>query len=517
MFGRSKSKSKPNDHANGATTHDAVTASDARSLDFMQSLMRLSRADDWANQYTGLGDASRDPAMSTYFMGRPRIDQRTAEALYAQNAIAAKIVDRPAFDATREWIELTPDNEAQGGAADDLLEEHERIKSRQALRKSMSWARLYGGSLAILGVNDGQTDVSQPLNENAITAFTRIEVIDRWQVRPGPISMDPESPWFGEPETYTLYPLVPMGYGSAASSSYRSGTVIHASRVLRFDGIEVPARLKIETMGFGWSVLDRILSEVRDWGSSHRYLVGTMKEATIDVFKLGNLASLLERGQIDKLRERMSLIALCKSVLGGVFIGENEAFEKRSVDVSGYANLLREFKEVVAAAADMPMTLLFATSPGGLNATGESDTRNYYDSVASHQEDVLKSHVQRLNHLLAVNKGGPIRTPINVKTTFKPLWQLSETQQSEVYSRNAAADVAYIDAGVLRPHEVALSRFGGRNGAIQIAEELRNEEAELAEAGESPEPDDGEDDDGEKDMPSPMPAPKKKPEPDAEE
>ena len=43
--------------------------------------------------------------------------------------------------------------------------------------------------------------------------------------------------------------------------------------------------------------------------------------------------------------------------------------------------MVRTFLQVAAGAADIPVTRLLGQSPAGLSATGESDTRNYYDMI----------------------------------------------------------------------------------------------------------------------------------------
>ena len=43
--------------------------------------------------------------------------------------------------------------------------------------------------------------------------------------------------------------------------------------------------------------------------------------------------------------------------------------------------------------------------------------------------------------------------------TFPPLWSMSDKEQAELRKTVADTDVAYINAGVLLPEEVALSRF----------------------------------------------------------
>ncbi len=67
--------------------------------------------------------------------------------------------------------------------------------------------------------------------------------------------------------------------------------------------------------------------------------------------------------------------------------------------------MVRTFLQVAAGAADIPVTRLLGQSPAGLSATGDSDTRNYYDMIAARQELDLRPQLERLDRLIAHSEG----------------------------------------------------------------------------------------------------------------
>jgi hypothetical protein len=142
---------------------------------------------------------------------------------------------------------------------------------------------------------------------------------------------------------------------------------------------------------------------------------------------------------------------------------------------------LREFKETLSSAADIPTTLLWGRSPAGLNATGESDINQYYDRIHGDQDVHLGPPLRRIARLISIEQSGTIKRELKPKIVFRSLKQLDEKERSEVYGRNADADVKYIQEGVLQPAEVAMARFGDNRGDIKINEELRREALEMAE------------------------------------
>src|SRR4029077_20547785 len=98
--------------------------------------------------------------------------------------------------------------------------------------------------------------------------------------------------------------------------------------------------------------------------------------------------------------------------------------------------------------------------PAGLNATGESDIRWFYDRIASTQQNRVAPALMRIIEILLASMG---KDPdkINHSIYFHPLWQPTEKEVAEAHFTQAQADAIYLDRDVVSPEEIALSRFGG--------------------------------------------------------
>jgi len=92
--------------------------------------------------------------------------------------------------------------------------------------------------------------------------------------------------------------------------------------------------------------------------------------------------------------------------------------------------------EIVAAAARMPVTKLLGQSPGGMNATGESDLRNYYDMISGRQETGLRAALEPLDRLLMAHAGVSVAPHAY---DWNPLYQLDEVQAAEAALKRAQA------------------------------------------------------------------------------
>ena len=94
-----------------------------------------------------------------------------------------------------------------------------------------------------------------------------------------------------------------------------------------------------------------------------------------------------------------------------------------------------------------------AQSPAGMNSTGEHDTRNYYDTIATKQTWQLKPV---LMDLLDVVTRSLFNKPIgNLDVEFNSLWQLDPKTRAEVEKSNSDRDKNYLEVGVINEAQVA--------------------------------------------------------------
>ncbi len=115
----------------------------------------------------------------------------------------------------------------------------------------------------------------------------------------------------------------------------------------------------------------------------------------------------------------------------------------------------------MSAAARVPVTILMGQSPAGMNATGESDIRWFYDTIESSQKNTIEPALRRVLMLLMLSKSGPTsgQLPESWSIQFPSLWQMTPEEQANVEKTTAERDAIYLDRGVVTPEEVAVSRF----------------------------------------------------------
>jgi hypothetical protein len=112
----------------------------------------------------------------------------------------------------------------------------------------------------------------------------------------------------------------------------------------------------------------------------------------------------------------------------------------------------------MSAAAEQPVTLISGRSAAGMNATGESDIRGWYDTVAEGQTDEFKPRLERLLNLMFLAKDSPTsgRVPANWCVEFNPLWQPTDKELADTKKTKADTYVALVGAQIMTDAEAGL-------------------------------------------------------------
>jgi phage-related protein (TIGR01555 family) len=418
--------------------------------------MHLLRLDGWINELTGLGIPGLDKAANAVHHRTARNADQYWEDLYHDDAMARRVCEKVPNEMTRAGFELSMgDEEHAHDIATAILHTLRDLAAIGHIKDGMTWERVHGGGAVFLGIDDGESDPAQPLNESRIRRITHLAAIDKSRLNaktwyPG---THPKAGW---PETYWLQPLD----GNTAIAQI----VIHESRLLIFGGGRVTHRRRVQLQGWGHSVLESVHEILADYNMSWRGLTHMLQSANQDVWVFKGFLAAMTSGA-DALKEyfqrRLSLSTMTMGPNRPVVLdADGERYERHASEFTGVPDTIREMCQRVAAACDMPMTILFGMSPAGLNATGESDLQWWYESVAAMQTERLEPKLRRLITLLMLAKEGPTQGRLVEawEIKFKPLKQLTLLDVATLRKTVAETDHLYITDQVVLPEEVALAR-----------------------------------------------------------
>jgi uncharacterized protein len=388
--------------------------------------------DTMLNLVSGLG-SDRDKTMGNSFGFRELTSQELEDA-YRGDWIARKVVKLPAYDmirAGRSW-------QTKKNNIEKIEASEKRLKLWQNLLSAMIKGRLYGGGALIIG-GPGRPDeelLSQDVSRGGLKylyAATRYELqVREWD-------KDLMSDYFGRPKYYEI-----------TAKDGRTAR-IHPSRVVPFYGNEYPNRT-LSTQNDGWSdsVLQAVADAVMNAGAAQQGIAGLIQEAKIDVVKIPQLMEHLATDEYtDRLITRFTLAAQAKSTQNTLMLDSEEEWDRKQINFTQLPDILKLYLNIAAGAADIPATRLLGTSPVGMNATGESDIRQYYDKIAGDQVAELRPSLEWLDELILRDAIG--RSPTDVFYIFNPLWQMNDKEKSDIGQKKAQTAKAWGETGLIPP------------------------------------------------------------------
>ena len=377
----------------------------------------------YRNPLSGAGYGA-DKGAHSFFVPTLHHSRQQLETIYVESWAAAKFIDILVDDLFIRGRSFDGDDEAAVAAMRQATSRHD---ASGRLARAIKMGRLYGTGLLLMVTREAPLD--EPLVVERIREEDLLSLlpVDRYDAQVEVVDEDFFSASYGQPLVYRIMDKVS----------------IHASRVLRFDGIR--------PLGVGWSAgyesrwgvseLVPVMTSISQDAGIAQGIAHLAQEASMLVVKMQGYRDALAGeetagGPEDvtpaQIGERMNLD---KSLYRTIFTDVDSDIGRIGVAWSGLPELLDRFAHRLAAAADIPATRFYGQSPVGMNATGESDMRNYAMRVAAMQERLITEPLSRLDAVLARDAGLTGPPPYH----WLSLMDLSEQDQAAVSKTRAEA------------------------------------------------------------------------------
>lgn len=420
--------------------------------------VRPYRADGYVNMMNKYG-TSKDTTEGYRFRAEPVVPDELLTMYYEGNGLFAKIIDTPAEEAIKHGftLESTKDQKIE----DFYTEALDELDWEETAMTAIRWARLFGGSIAVMMINDGR-GIDEPLDWRNIRSIDDIRVYDRSVIQPDYQSMfsyDPRDPFrtrgsrLGMPEFYHV--------------TSRTGTfTVHDSRCLVFQNGIMPENTTNSIYQL-WGIPEyvRINRAIRDAEVAHGSATKLLDRSVQAVYKMKDLAAELatEEGE-DRVLRRLQTIDMARGLLNSITIdSEGEDYDFRQFQFSGVSDVIDSTCNFLSALTSIPQTILFGRSPAGMNATGDADLENWYNYLERIQKRMVKKNLRYLLSVIfqAGVRTGEVDEVPKIKVEFNPLWSLSDTEQADLDQKRAQTQFTraqtaqlYIDKQVIDPSEV---------------------------------------------------------------
>lgn len=420
--------------------------------------VRPHREDGYVNLLNKYG-TKQDNSEAYKFEREPVIPDMQLTGLYEGNGLFSKIIDTPAEEALKHGFDLNLKSDELNAFVEDALDD---LEWEEKAATAIKWARLYGGALIVMLIDDGR-GLEEPVDWEHIRSIDELRVYERSIVQPDYTSLYQQDyggkgvgnrvSKFGQPEYY---------YVSSIYGSFK----VHESRCLVFRNGVLPEQTSNATYLF-WGMPEyvRIRRALRETVTANTDSVKLLERSVQAIYSMKGLASLLttDDGE-NQVLKRLNVIDTARGILNSLVIdADGENYDFKTFQFSGVKDVIDATCNMLSALTNIPQTILFGRSPAGMNATGDSDFESYYNFVEKIQRLMLKRNLRTLLDVVfrAGIASGDVTEEPDYKLEFNPLWSLSDTEQATVDQTKAQTALVkaqtaqtYVDMQALDPTEV---------------------------------------------------------------
>lgn len=419
-------------------------------------------ADAWLNLSTGMG-GPQDKGVDVTFCLSEFLSPDLLTDLYTGNWLTRAIVESvPNLALARSF-------QIQGDPSSDLLKRFDDLNYAQhddgALQRSIYFGRLYGGAGLFLGYGSSG-DPSTPVEPEQgdvqfFDVFTRHEL-----VVPSPSEVgieagdgidgqaresDPNSPLFGKPTHFKV-----VGHNP------RRGLIFHTSRLIKMQGANRPPqgqsfrkigsraiRRDFDDPRDDWSdsILQSRWEDLQRYGSTWQAIQHLIQVASVGVMKIDGLMQMLAQQNSAAVRARIDILnsTLSTNRLLLLDASTDEDYERKAVSFADLPQLIAELQIATAGAFGIPASILFGRAPAGMNSTGASDLKNWYDTGTEWRTRVLKPRMDRLLSSIAGKE---------IEVQFLPVNEPTEKEAAELRGLQIAGDEKLWKMEIFTPQEL---------------------------------------------------------------
>lgn len=385
-------------------------------------LIRGTAQDSFTNLALKIGKGSGSNQDGNMYAPRMLSKQRIQlENMYRGNWICGMSIDTKAGDMVRAGVTIKGEDTPQD--VSKLLRALVSLGIWRKLKEAIQWGMLYGGAIAYIDI-EGQ-DPETPLTFDSIARgkFKGLRVFDRWMINPSLNKVISEGSDMALPEYYQIV---------SDTSNGVQGFTAHHSRCIRFIGVQLPYWQAVQELMWGAPVFERLEDRLDAFNVATGSAANLVTVAYLRTIKIDGLRQILVDPEGEQILARQfANMRYLQSAAGVTVMDKADEFETSSYSFSGLSDVIYQFAEQISGAIEIPLVRLLGQSPAGLNSSGESDLRNYYDHIRAKQEADLRVG---LTILLQVIHASVLGTPApeDFDFDFTPLWQTSAKEKADI-------------------------------------------------------------------------------------
>lgn len=366
-------------------------------------------------------------------------------AAVSQNWLVNKACTIPARDAVRHGFDVvvkSKDETRNKEIADKIAESDVKLKLTEDLVEFVRMGRIFGIRVG----------------------FFDFAVANRDEFYKNPFNIDAVEPGtyrgISQVDPYWMSPILDVEASSnAASQSFFEptwwaiqGKEYHRSHLVIFRNCEVPDILKPSYFYGGISVPQLIMERV--YAAERTANEGPLLAMTKRTMVWGTDLETIASNQA-KFETSMAAWMRYRDNYGVKVVSRDDSTVMHDTGLADVDTVTMTQYQLVAAAANVPVTKLLGTSPKGFNSTGEYDEANYHEELESLQANDLTPLLLRHHELVWRSLVQPEYFPevpadsVKIEHDWHPVDSPTAKEYAEINAINADTDSKLQAAGAI--------------------------------------------------------------------
>lgn len=444
-------------------------------------LNKLYTMDAFQNQMARLGFGQPNlNEGADYPLTRMSQNYNLFTSLYRSSWIVRKIVDVFPSDMVKNWIKFNSSLDPE--KISKINSVIRKTKTKEKIKEGLRWARLYGGAAGLILIDDDE-DLSEPLDYDAIMLddYKGLLIFDRWNGIYPDIELEDDisDEEYGYPKYYSIS-LSEANSNLMLSYNKQDLVKVHHSRIVRFNGRDLPLWERQAEMFWGESEIEIVFEELKKRDNTSANIASLIFLANIRVLKMNDLGQLLG-ASTQKAQENLYKVLQAQNQLMsnmGIYVmDKDDDFGSEQYSFGGLNDIYESFMLDIAGACEMPVTKLFGREPAGFNSTGESDLTQYYDTLEEKQETYLQPIIDKLLPIIFMSTLGAI--PEDLDWEFNPCMNVNSKDLVDLAQSMASPIFEAFNAGLITK-EIALKELKQQNEKTGMWSNITDEDIKNA-------------------------------------
>lgn len=439
------------------TAEAAATA--MTNAGIIANLVRFKTVKDgfFDNPVLKFGQSDSFTNASTYDTNLITLNRQLILSTYNSSWVFRRVIDKVAQDMWSHGVQI------ESSYAPEQLKGVYRKLNRLSseLIFGTQQARLFGGAVSLIMVDDENNDLSTPLNLKGIKkgAAIRLKTYDRWygvEVSSEKVT-DYRSSEFGKPMFYTFYNV--EGQNMNGLSTFVNSQKVHHSRVLRYTNRRAPLIIEQMTYGWGTSELEHIFQDLLAHDNTKAAAASLLSKALLEIIKIEGMKGMMtglsvgnSRSQND-LAVQLSAINNFRATNNLVLLDSKDTYESHAFSYNGLSELLQTQKEIVAGAAEMPQVLIYGDTKGGLTSDSPAELKFYAGTINGKQETDCRPILDKLLPILCRTQGLEYSSELDYE--FENIAEDSKSSKIELINTTITSVNTLVENGLIT-HETGL-------------------------------------------------------------